>query len=134
MKVKCNPKPNSGWKNPRTTHAQITACLPFYNNGPLKLVHRVRYGTVHYWDGEYKHVSFGFYCGNNGFIASDKPLGHLLESADKCMVFCGTCEYKAILHGELSAEQLLGYYPRFHVPIPLPPKPLKLEDLVFNPS
>lgn len=132
MKVKCHPKPKScGWKNSRATHGQFVACWPFYNNGPLKLTHRVRYGTMHFWDGVLRHISFGFYCGNTGFISSDKP-GRLLETVDKCAVLCATCEYKAVLRGEMSAEELLGFYPRFHCPIPRPPKPLPI--LVFNPS
>lgn len=133
MRVKCHPKPTP-WgfgNNPHYDHGTITECWPFFNNGPLKLVHRVRSGTMHFMDGQYRHISFSFYCGNTGFIAHNKPNGHLLKSADKCMVFCAVCEYKAVMRGEATAEQLLGHAPRFHIPIP---RIEKHPDLVFNPS
>ena len=104
--------------NPHISNISVSRCLPFYQGNPNSYVHRIRYGTIHNWQGEYSHTSFQFWCGGNGFLrhhqrkangSRGRIIGGLIYAVppDKT-VSCATCEGRAIGAGLTESRMIAG--------------------------
>lgn len=119
--IKDEDRPGA-WRNERSGDAHWLAALPFFISPRQTMVHRVRSVTTHLWDGEPSHTSVKLWCGSSRFIETPETWGRfkckhignrLTAEPDKRMVFCATCEGRAVGAGQLGTAMLAGRMVKF---------------------
>lgn len=83
-------------------HIAWSKAAPFSVNRRSGLVHRVKSGHTHIYDGQFSHTSATYWCGNSscGQTVTDNPPTDLIH--------CQLCESKAIGFGLPAASEILG--------------------------
>lgn len=112
MKVSLETRRLSGFRPPDRTEAPVRFALPYYKSERGQYVHRLRYGTAHYWSGVFKWISYSMWCGSLGWSTR----GHLYAEIPEGQLLCATCEGRAIGAGLDGARTINGrpviYSPR----------------------
>lgn len=118
--VELQLKAQRGWKNPRSAEMSLTKSLPFYRSRQGHYVHRVRSGTVYFYDNVAQHTSFRLWCGQIGSVGvtlkypRHRPSkGDLFSDVPKHAVLCATCEGRAVGAGQLGSRMICGRIVRF---------------------
>ena len=88
--------------NERSCETDLKRSLPFYKSNMGSLVHRVRSGTMYWWDGEYRHTALQLWCGASGFPGSKGTFLALPADGEK---LCQACERKGKPAPETTPEQ-----------------------------
>lgn len=111
MKVKLLIKPSKGWRNPDSAEIPLKVAPPYFYS-PSRRVHRVRSAKLHYWLGNYRHTSLDFWCGGGGFLSNDRKNQHnrLMEVPPENLIYCATCEGRAIGAGQDESRMLAGKF------------------------
>ncbi len=113
VKVVLKSKPWLAWRPSGHRILPVTKAWPYYKSRRGKYVHRIREMHNHWWDGELKHTSVHFWCGNTGFL---QEKGYLMPEVEDGEVLCATCEGRAIGAGLDGAKTINGrqveYSPR----------------------
>ncbi len=98
----------------------LTKSLPFYRSAQGTYVHRVRSGTVHFYDGVAQHTSFHLWCGMLGSVGITLPYprhrpsrGDLFSDVPKTATLCATCEGRAVGAGQLGSRMICGRIVKF---------------------
>jgi len=93
MKVTCHPKREpTNWPNQACRSFAWKKSLPFLVNPRAYLVHRVRAASSHVFNGEHRHDTADYWCGNigRGEFVAEPPEGSLLcaacEAAARCRI------------------------------------------------
>lgn len=109
----------SGWRNPAGRQMALTKSLPFFRTRQGSYIHRVRSGTVHFWNDVPEHTTFRLWCGQLGSIGVTnerryrKPGGSLFSDVPKTATLCATCEGRAVGAGQLGSRMICGRIVKF---------------------
>lgn len=102
--------------HPTHRKVPISACAPFYWSRRATRIHRIRWASIHYIDGEYSHTSIHTWCDQVGHVGYREAWGRITDDPPEDLPYCATCEGRAIGAGQLGAQEINGrpviYSPR----------------------
>lgn len=113
MKISLQIKRDRDWGNPHFSSQPILKSLPYFRTQSGSYIHRVRYGTIHHYNGQYTHFALKFWCGMTGLGSDKRKQARFYDVPPDGMVVCATCEGRAIGAGLTESRMIAGKIVKF---------------------